>query len=1061
MATSEILVKILGDSKGIEAALGKTESMIDSVFGPKLGSVVKNGAKLMAGAFAADMAKEAITAVTQISDEYAAMSSRIKLINDGLQSNKELMDAIHDSANRSRMSYQDTAAVVGKLGILAKDAFGSNQEMIFFAEQMNKQFKIGGASIQEQTAAMYQLTQAMASGRLQGDEFRSILENAPMLAQAIATEMGTSIAGLRELSSEGAITADIIKNAMISSAEETNAKFAEMPMTFAEMWQVLQNDALQAFQPVLEQIGSLNQSGILQSVVEGIIVSLRVLAVVASTAISIIQTGFSAASVVLQKVGTTAKTAFGVFPQMLPVIVGLLAGYAAYMAVVNAGLTGMAAKTALVTAAKASLLVVTGALSVGMKTAMVIQAAWNAVMAIGNGISMIAAAKTAILNGLMAVMRVRALGAAAAQAVLNAVMSMNPIALIVGLLAVLAGAFLAGEVATNGFGATMSSIWSSIVHTTAWAINQVIGMINGLIRALNAVGNTLASVFKFDYSGISEISEISGEAAQELVNKGDAFRESMAKAFDVSSATPMQEIPTGGGGGYDADGGGTGGGSGRGGSGGGAGAADNGLQEAESLHKSILDEYDNMFKTKSELADKWLQDELEELEKSKANNLNYEKDKQMIMEMYARKREEALHEEAKRIREIQNSIRDLKRDFDFNTLLTDSSGDRSPVAKLVKEHEDAVASITDKWQEQSDKYAEMTAQDRETFLKSLDDRNIAYEVLGNGQISFEKMKNQELLAELAKYNKERADLIRTQAEEEWAIKEAMRTQDFTALQALLTDEYIAMQQNYELRKELLNEYQEAVMQSHWNAMQVMYDAQTAGIDSLEESISGLLQGTTTLTAAFQNLGKAILKSISDSVAGWLAAQLRQMLFGKMLQSQQTAASIAAAEAQTPAWTNLAQQVSIATFGAAAVTGMAAYTSAIAGMSAMNSLSNGITGGVGSLGSGGGQVGSVTGGISNLRPRLGLASGGLAYGETWTKIGEGKYPEAVLPLSDDVFSRIGDGIARSDSSGQPITLNISAMDASSFEEWLERTGGRILRQFTVNTERDFGTEIGVV
>lgn len=1059
MATSEILVKILGDSKGIEAALGKTESMIDSVFGPKLGSVVKNGAKLMAGAFAADMAKEAITAVTQISDEYASMSSRIKLINDGLQSNKELMDAIHDSANRSRMSYQDTAAVVGKLGILAKDAFGSNQEMIFFAEQMNKQFKIGGASIQEQTAAMYQLTQAMASGRLQGDEFRSILENAPMLAQAIATEMGTSIAGLRELSFEGAITADIIKNAMISSAEETNAKFAEMPMTFAEMWQVLQNDALQAFQPVSEQIGSLNQSGILQSVVEGIIVSLRVLAVVASTAISIIQTGFSAASVVLQKVGTTAKTAFGVFPQMLPIIVGLLAGYAAYMSVVNGGLVAMAAKTALVTAAKAAFLVIIGALWVGMKTAMVIQAAWNAVMAISNGITTVASAKTAILNGLLAVTRVRTLAASAAQAVYNAVVSMNPIALLVGLLAVLAGAFLAGEVATNGFGATMSSIWSSIVHTTVWAVNQVISLVNKLIDGLNSVGSVLGKIFKFDYSAITAISEISADSAQDVVNWGNDLGAKLGKAFDVSSASPEQDIPSSSN--YSADGGGAGGGSGRGGSGGGSGAANNDLQEAESLHKSILDEYDNMFKTKSELADKWLRDELEELEKSKANNLNYEKDKQMIMEMYARKREEALHEEAKRIREIQNSIRDLKRDFDFNTLLTDSNGDRSPVAKLVKDHEDAVASITDKWQEQSDKYAEMTAQDRATFLKSLDDRNIAYEVLGNGQISFEKMKNQELLAELAKYNKERADLIRTQAEEEWAIKEAMRTQDFTALQALLTDEYIAMQQNYELRKELLNEYQEAVMQSHWNAMQVMYDAQTAGIDSLEESISGLLQGTTTLTAAFQNLGKAILKSISDSVAGWLAAQLRQMLFGKMLQSQQTAASIAAAEAQTPAWTNLAQQVSIATFGAAAVTGMAAYTSAIAGMSAMNSLSNGITGGVGSLGSGGGQIGSVTGGISNLRPRLGLASGGLAYGETWTKIGEGKYPEAVLPLSDDVFSRIGDGIAKSDSGGQPITLNISAMDASSFEEWLERTGGRILRQFTVNTERDFGTEIGVV
>lgn len=190
-----------------------------------------------------------------LSDNMTSTIARLDLMNDGLQTTEELQKKIFQSANDSRTLYTDTAAAISKLGILAKDAFTSNDEMIAFAEQMNKQFKIGGASVQEQTSAMYQLTQAMAAGRLQGDEFRSIMENAPLLAQSIADHMGKTVGELREMSSEGLITADVIKNAMFASAEETNAKFKELPMTFGQVRTVIGNMLLQTFDPVIQKIG--------------------------------------------------------------------------------------------------------------------------------------------------------------------------------------------------------------------------------------------------------------------------------------------------------------------------------------------------------------------------------------------------------------------------------------------------------------------------------------------------------------------------------------------------------------------------------------------------------------------------------------------------------------------------------------------------------------------------------------------------------------------------------------------------------------------------------------
>lgn len=217
-----------------------------------------------------------------VSDEMVSITARLNLMNDGLQTTAELQDMIYNSAQRARASYVDTAQVVSKLGILAGDAFGSNEEMVAFSELMNKQFKIGGASIQEQTAAMYQLTQAMAAGRLQGDEFRSIMENAPMLAQSIAEHMSMTTGELREMSREGLITADVIKNAMFAAADETNARFAELPMTWGQVWTSMVNKFLVYSQPLLRVINLLaNNWSIIEPLVLGVASAILVYVVAA------------------------------------------------------------------------------------------------------------------------------------------------------------------------------------------------------------------------------------------------------------------------------------------------------------------------------------------------------------------------------------------------------------------------------------------------------------------------------------------------------------------------------------------------------------------------------------------------------------------------------------------------------------------------------------------------------------------------------------------------------------------------------------------------------------
>lgn len=1031
--------KLGGD---ISSELDKISAKAQKVFGEDLQSAmnkVGKGVQIAAAAtgigVAATAVKDLAVGAANLSDQMAQIRSRINLINDGSQTTVEIMDKIYAASQRSRGGYLEMADSVAKLNMLAKDAFSSNDEAIFFVEQLNKQFKISGASVEEATSAMYQLTQAMASGKLQGDEFRSIMENAPMLAQSIAQEMGMSVGQLKELSSQGLITADIIKNALYGSAEETNQKFAEIPMTFADIGQSIQNQFIQAFTPVLEQLASITSSGEFMAAFEGVGIAIRSVAAVAQVSIGLISAAFNSMKVVVSTVGNIVKS-FAVLvatamPPVAAAIIGVTAAFIAQRAIVAAHSTILATLTVKTLAYRTAAIVTTAA----TKAWAAAKTALGVAILVTTGLMVGLSASASILRGLYAALRTGTLLASAAQAVFNAVLMANPIPIVVGLLATLAAAFGLSKAAAGGFSETMSAVWSSVVHTAVWGVNKIIEALNWLIAKLNSVGEKVAKFFGGTFTAIQQVDTISADVAQDIVNKGVDIASQITSGLDGGGG--------GGGGGSDA-------GSGKGGKGGGGGKGkgEDLAKEAKQIHEKILQSFLEMQGNQVELIELQYKKEREELEKSKAANKNYQEDLKLLDEVYTDKRIKAKQEEFTKLRSIETKIRDMQKDFIVATADKDSTGSISPAMQLAKDYTDAIDEIQDHYANMTDEFVKLDKMGQQHYIDTLKARGIAFDVMEDGRIAFTEQANAEILAKNQEFMQKALEQHTRLADEKWAIDEAMRTQNFEDLQAALTDEYVAMQQNYELRKQLMEEYQQAVMDSHWNGQAVMFEAMSAGIDKMQEGISGLLQGTMSVTQAFQNMGKAILKTIADSVAQWIAAQVKQAVFGKMLQSQQTTTSIAAAKAQTPAWATLAQQMAMATFGMSSTAGMAAYQAATAaGLATTTSLNSVSSGGFSSF--------------MDAKSMPKMASGGLAYGPTIAQIGEGRYEEAVIPLSDTVFDRLGEGISNA-SGGKGasggITFNVSAIDSESFGSFLESRGGRALRQFMVNQDREFiGTE----
>ena len=383
-------------------------------------------------------------AVLGLSDQLASSSARLSLIVDDGGSVDALEQKIMASAQRSRASYLGTMQTISKLGLQAGDAFNSNDELIRFTELLNKNFVIGGSSATEQAAAMYQLTQAMGSGRLQGDEYRSIIENAPMLAGAIEEYMRNvqgATGAMKDWSSEGLLTADVIKAAVFNSADEVEARFQQMPMTWGQVWTQMQNKAIAAFDPVLSKLNQVANSERFETVTDGIVSGLATIAAVAGVVLDLLISG---GSLVVDN-----------WSWLEPIVWGLVAAFVAY----------------------------------------------NTVALITNGLN----AATALAEGVKAAALAMSTGATFAATVaqygLNAALLACPITWIVLLIIALVAAFYAAVAAINHFAGTSLSATGIVIGAFAVAgafiINLILGVVNFVIGIGVELYNLIATFANF------------------------------------------------------------------------------------------------------------------------------------------------------------------------------------------------------------------------------------------------------------------------------------------------------------------------------------------------------------------------------------------------------------------------------------------------------------------------------------------------------------------------------------------------------------------------------------
>lgn len=270
-------------------------------------------------AVAAYISIQSVGKALNISDELVQTTSRLNMMNDGVQTTAELVNMVYAAAQDARGSFSQMADVVARFGNNAKDAFSSSEEVVAFADLIQKQMTIAGASTQEAANAELQLSQALGSGVLRGDELNSIFEQAPNLIQNIADYLDVPIGKIREMATDGELSADVVKAAIFSAADDINSKFNEMPMTWGQMWQSMQNTALIAFQPVLQRLNDLANSEAFQTFIQG---AIEAMATLANILLNVFDLAVS--------IGTFIGDNWSI---IAPIVYGIVAALTAYIAI--------------------------------------------------------------------------------------------------------------------------------------------------------------------------------------------------------------------------------------------------------------------------------------------------------------------------------------------------------------------------------------------------------------------------------------------------------------------------------------------------------------------------------------------------------------------------------------------------------------------------------------------------------------------------------------------------------------------------------------------------------
>jgi tape measure domain-containing protein len=476
-------------------------------------------------AVAAYVSIQTVGKALNISDELVQTTSRLNMMNDGVQTTAELVNMVYAAAQDARGSFSQMADVVARFGNNAKDAFSSSEEVVAFADLIQKQMTIAGASTQEAANAELQLSQALGSGVLRGDELNSIFEQAPNLIQNIADYLDVPIGKIREMAADGELSADVVKAAIFSAADDINSKFNEMPMTWGQIWQSMQNTALIAFQPVLQRLNDLANSEAFQTFIQGAIEAMATLANILLNIFELVGT-----------VGGFIADNWSVISPIIYGVIAALAVYAAYLGIVKGIEIASAAATAIHSVAMSAKIGVMAALTGQTMAATAAQMGYNGalyacpVVWIIVLIIALIAVIMAVCSAIAKMTGIANSGFGVITGGVNVVIQFfKNLGLTVANIALGIGNAIAA-LASN----MMTAFHNAICSVQSWFYNLLstaLSVIEGICSALNKL-----PFVEFDYSGISSAADDYAAKASEAAGNKEDYQ-SISDAFNEGFTT--------------------------------------------------------------------------------------------------------------------------------------------------------------------------------------------------------------------------------------------------------------------------------------------------------------------------------------------------------------------------------------------------------------------------------------------------------------------------------------------------------------------------------------------
>lgn len=992
MATiADLLIKIGADTSDLRKELNATKRQIKTAFGSDALDL-SNKSLAVLGGIGAGLAALGVASVKAGASLQSTKTAFTNMLGSAEKA-QDFLAKMQDFAAKTPFEFSQVSQAAQKF-----IAFGFSAEQVIptltAVGDAAAGVGLGAEGINRITLALGQMA---AKSKVQAGEMMQLTETGIPAWKMLADQIGVSVPEAMSMVSKGAIDAATGITALVSGMEQSfGGMMDQQSQTISGTWSTLMDGLEQsAAQVGLQLAEALNLTGIFQSLGD-------------------ILTNFAAT---VQSSGLTEALLTAIPPEFqagIILIVSTLTG----LAIPAIGL--FVAKVALMAAPfVAAVAAAAPFIAAAAAVATALYAIWKSGMTVEDVLGTMGIKMETVTR---AVDSVQAMISAAAQTIIANLQAMEPVFTLVA--AVMGAAFYASLQIIGAVVNGVLNFISVLSECVTWILNAFTYLVEGIGACIDEVGSILSDMAgsilpSWASSGLSTIANFVSEAISwlsSLIQKiletnnalGSIGGESSGGGGGGGSAPAKREFKLPDfsnlrGGGTDipapAGGGGSGGSGGSGGGGGGRGGSSGGVNQlataAAQTSKSIEEEWFRTFQTKSALVDRWYKEETDELEKSKAANENYERDKTRLAELYAQKRQDALSEEQAKARELMNKARDLSFDAVTAKLTLYGSKQEQEVMKMQSDMEKAVASIDDKYAKLSQDFISLTASEKAVFLNALKEKGIAYEQASANEIAFDKQANLEKAAAYKSYLDEKNAYFAQGKDIQAALDEAYNQNSLAMLQETLTAEMALRQSNIDAEKSLMDTYQEAYMNAHMGTLELIADMASTTLSGLETAFTDILTGAKNAKDAFMDLGKAMLKTIASYFSQMLSGMLVTALFGDKLNAASAAKTVAqgtaAAGALAPAaWLKLVIDPSAGPIATGLLTG---GTSAAVGIGIAAAATNTAAGTAG-----GAKTPKYAKGGYFTRPLVGV-------------LGDAG-DEVALPLNRAVFDSIAEGIVNS-------------------------------------------------